>query len=416
MPMALTATLHAGGLPFRDHFEPSAVSARPTDIRGDCMAFRDIVRISHFVLLVGLGACESFSLTPPQPAQIRSEAGAVVNDREIVALTDNQTIADALVRRSSALGYKLVRRDDLGSLDLVQVVLDIPEGRNGPAAIQELESLVSGVTAGVNHAYRPQQDGSEPRRFAAAQVNWPATTCDARQPIGVIDTPIDPAHTVFSGVTIRERRFADGAAAAHGFGVAVPFTASNMLERPNLFWAAAVDTSPGIEQAAGVDVIVRALGWLHEENIRLVNISLAGPYNKILDRAVQRAADRGMLIIAAAGNDGPSASPRYPAALPDVIAVTAVDAAASPYAKAVQGSHIDVAAPGVDIFVPYQERYVSGTSLAAPYVTAYFAALGQTPPSVKEAKTLLARHARDLGPKGHDQIYGWGLLNARHAC
>ena len=150
--------------------------------------------------------------------------------------------------------------------------------------------------------------------------------------------------------------------------------------------------------------------------MRLVNVSLAGPYNKILDRGLAAAAERGMVVVAAAGNDGDAAPPRYPAAFDYAIAVTAVDAALEPYDRAPRGEHIDVAAPGVDVFVP-AGGYMTGTSVAAPFVTAAIAAdpeaVGLGPLDVR--RHLLAA-ARDLGPAGRDATFGAGLATAPPGC
>ena len=123
-------------------------------------------------------------------------------------------------------------------------------------------------------------------------------------------------------------------------------------------------------QYSGVEPILKALNWMARSDVRVVNISLAGPYNRTLDRGIQRAVDKGMIIVAAVGNDGAQALPLYPAALKDVIAATAVDSDAHIYNLAVQGRHVDIAAPGVEVFVGDEKtgRYVSGTSIAAPFV------------------------------------------------
>jgi subtilisin family serine protease len=176
----------------------------------------------------------------------------------------------------------------------------------------------------------------------------------------------------------------------------------------------------GAPAAAGVDDIVRAVEWLHASGIRLVNVSLAGPYNKILDRGLRAAADRGMVIVAAAGNDGFSAPPRYPAAFDFAIAVTAVDAGLDAYERAPRGDYIDFAAPGVDVFVPVGGggRYMSGTSIAAPFVTAVVAVgageggLG----SAESVRADLARRSIDLGAAGPDDTFGAGLATAPASC
>jgi hypothetical protein len=96
-----------------------------------------------------------------------------------------------------------------------------------------------------------------------------------------------------------------------------------------------------------------------------------------------------------------------------VIAVTAIDVERRIYDGAVQGEQIDFAAPGVDVFVPAGTggRYITGTSIAAPFVAARIAA----DPNIASARTsadairALARSAQDLGAAGRDAVYGYGL-------
>jgi subtilisin family serine protease len=158
---------------------------------------------------------------------------------------------------------------------------------------------------------------------------------------------------------------------------------------------------------------VRAIDWMHASGARLVNISLAGPYNKILDRALQSAVGKGMVIVAAAGNSGANSPPRYPAAFDSVIAVTAIDVEGKVYDNAVRGAQIDFAAPGVDVFVATGEsgKYVSGTSIAAPFVTARIAAdqAAMASKGSREVVEALAKSAVDLGSPGRDAVYGYGV-------
>ncbi len=123
-----------------------------------------------------------------------------------------------------------------------------------------------------------------------------------------------------------------------------------------------------------------------------------------------------MSIVASAGNDGPRAAPAFPAAYPESIAVTAVDTRRRLYTRASRGAHITLAAPGVGVFAPTEGQggYHTGTSFAAPFVTASVAMLRAS--GTTDIPRALQRSAIDLGPKGRDPLYGWGLLKAPEQC
>ena len=116
--------------------------------------------------------------------------------------------------------------------------------------------------------------------------------------------------------------------------------------------------------------IVAALDRLVARGVTVANLSFTGPANALVERGRRRCNKRGMLIVAAAGNDGPSSPPRYPAAYDWAVAVTAVDRRDNVYARAVRGPHIDFAAPGVRVQLPDRAMRPgplrSGTSYAAP--------------------------------------------------
>ena len=171
--------------------------------------------------------------------------------------------------------------------------------------------------------------------------------------------------------------------------------------------------------AAGVVSILRAVDWLSAEGVEIINVSLAGPRNKLLDRGLGHAADNTMVLVAAAGNEGPTAPPQYPAAFPFVLAVTAIDYTLEVYDRAVQGAQIDVAAPGVDILLEEEGalRVLSGTSAAAPFVTAAIAAdPGLTALEVTAVRERLAGQAQDLGAAGRDPVFGAGLITSPEPC
>jgi subtilisin family serine protease len=107
--------------------------------------------------------------------------------------------------------------------------------------------------------------------------------------------------------------------------------------------------------------------------------------------------------------------------MPGVVGVTAVDSDGNPYRKAPKGTEVDFAAPGVRIWAPStgnaDGRYFSGTSFAAPYVTAMAAlALQDGVAGTDALEQRLAENARDLGEAGKDPVFGWGLVRAASPC
>jgi subtilisin family serine protease len=126
-----------------------------------------------------------------------------------------------------------------------------------------------------------------------------------------------------------------------------------------------------------------------------------------------------MVLVAAAGNNGPGAPYGYPAAFPGVIAVTATDAQDGLMQQANRGPYVYIAAPGVDMIAPIGDGsdLVTGTSFAAAIASGAVANLLHDNPqlSADQIEKVLADTATDLGPEGRDDDFGFGLLNAKAA-
>src|SRR5882672_5364448 len=166
--------------------------------------------------------------------------------------------------------------------------------------------------------------------------------------------------------------------------------------------------------------ILAGLDWAVRKGARVVNMSFAGPYDPMLALAMKNAHAKGVVLIAASGNLGPKSPPLYPAADPNVIAVTAVDENDRLFAQAVRGPHVAVAAPGVDVMVPAPEetyQLTTGTSVAAAHVSGVAALLIERHPNVDAATILevLTSTAQKLNPKGRDDQFGWGLIDPASA-
>jgi subtilisin family serine protease len=174
--------------------------------------------------------------------------------------------------------------------------------------------------------------------------------------------------------------------------------------------------------------MLRALQWLKRSGVAVVNLSFAGPEDELVHHAVQELTKAGIVVVAAAGNDGPSAPPSYPAAYKEVIAVTAVDRNLEPYRYANRGGHIDVAAPGVEVWTAMpgrREGPQTGTSFAVPYVTAVVAVAlpGPRLPADDDALATKQRaldqirpDIKNLGADGRDPTFGAGLVQAPASC
>jgi len=149
-------------------------------------------------------------------------------------------------------------------------------------------------------------------------------------------------------------------------------------------------------------------------------MSFAGPSDPALGRILAAARQKGVVLVAAAGNAGPKSSPLWPAADPNVIAVTATDYDDRLFAMANRGSHVAIAAPGVDILVAAPGdgyKMESGTSFAAAFVSGVAALVLERKPQAgpDAVKKVLLSTARDLGPKGRDDQFGAGLMDAYQA-
>jgi subtilisin family serine protease len=174
------------------------------------------------------------------------------------------------------------------------------------------------------------------------------------------------------------------------------------------------DGSPVSDTAS----VLKALDLMLAFKVHIVNMSLSGPRDEMVEATISKLVREGIVFVAAAGNGGPTAPPAFPAAYPPVIAVTAVNKHLNSYPYANRGKYIDVAAPGVRIWTAVSKEkheYVSGTSFAAPYVTAIVATLvGQ---GLTTKNDILGRlETKDLGPPGDDPIYGRGLVMAPRSC
>jgi hypothetical protein len=176
----------------------------------------------------------------------------------------------------------------------------------------------------------------------------------------------------------------------------------------------------GASAEATTFAILKGIDYAVAQNARVINMSFAGPADPGLARHLAAASKKGAVLIAAAGNFGPKSPAQYPAADPNVIAVSATDAKDHMFRASNIGPHIAVTAPGVDLLLPAPNndyQLSTGTSFSAAYVSGVAALMLQRAPALtpEDVRKTIETTAKDLGPRGKDRQYGAGLVDAYRA-
>jgi subtilisin family serine protease len=243
--------------------------------------------------------------------------------------------------------------------------------------------------------------------------------------VAVIDSEVDQKHTELKGAVSEELDTLSVKEPPHSHGTAM---AGAIGSRDRL-----VGVAPGARiiavrafgeannNAEGTTAsIIKGLEWAVSQNAKVINMSFAGPRDPALERAIKAVYDKGVVMVGAAGNAGPKSPPLFPGADPHVIAVTATDVKDKFFRGANQGPQLSVAAPGVEILSPAPgESYQmsTGTSIATAHVSGVVALMLERDPKLTpgDIRKILEETALDLGNKGKDAQYGWGLVSPQRA-
>lgn len=334
---------------------------------------------------------------------------------EIVALD----LSAEARRRALADGYTVVREERLADLEMTVVVLAPPRGRSLRQGVERLKRIDPDGSYDYNHVHAPagEMDGAVMIAPTAGPVTLPQAT---GRRIGLVDTGVDAGHPSLAGVRVVQRGFAGNATPGrHGSAVA-----SLLAGQAGGFTGAAPGATLyaadvyGSGQAGGsAEGLARALSWMAENNVPVINVSLVGPRNVVVEAAVRRLTARGHIVVAAVGNDGPAAPPLYPASYPGVVGVTGVNARDRVLPEAGRGSQVDFAAPGADMAAAAMGggyTGVRGASFASPLVAGLLSARLSQPNAGRAQAAIngLATEARDLGARGADPVYGQGLVGS----
>jgi len=333
----------------------------------------------------------------------RDTAGELVVRAEVVAID----ITDDALALAQKARFVVLRTKELADLDVKITVLQTPEGMSATRGLKRLRKLDPEGTYDYNHVYL--DSGTQAAAAPAAKKAEPIHGGTGR--VGLIDGGVDDQHEVFAGIRIHHHG-CEGQVVPSPHGTAV---AHLLVSRNSIGEIYAADVYCGETFGGAIDRVSEAFGWMAREHVAVINVSLVGPRNKLMERVVKSLVSRGHLIIAAVGNDGPAAPPLFPASYDGVIGVTAVDAKHRVLIEACRGKQVDFAAKGADIsaaaVAPDNYVEVRGTSFAAPIIALMFSDLEVPDPARAQAELAKWKGiANDLGKPGRDDIYGEGEL------
>ncbi|QIL90874.1 S8 family serine peptidase [Microbulbifer sp. SH-1] len=349
--------------------------------------------------------------------EVEVEPGLWAVERQWLAMLDAGELSQVRTLEQT-LDIEILEQTDFAELGLSLLRFRVPETVDSRAALSRYlpASLVERLDR--NHIFRPQASDES---AGGGEMPAPASAiCEASFAIGMVDTAIQLDHPAFRDRRIEQKSFLDPelpSPDAHGTAVAgvligaLP-TRTSRLPHATLYNASVFYPRDQFAQGATMMQLVAALDWLLAKDVSVINMSLSGPHNRVLQAALIQVMDKGKVVVAAAGNGGPAAPPLYPAAYPGVISATAVDDRKNIYRWANRGDYLDFAAHGVRVMTARSGGGFgreSGTSIAAPVVSAFAACERAAHPGAVILEKLAAR-ASDLGEPGRDPVFGFGLL------
>ena len=303
----------------------------------------------------------------------------------------------ASLQLAARAGFVIASQDFEPALGMRVVTLAVPARMNLREAIRRVRTAAPQLQVDYDHVFEPAGGSLVPLAATLASVAGAGNG----HVVGMIDGGV-ASHPSLAGASIEQNGFA-GSPKPTGHGTAV---ASLLVGSQGPFRGAAkgarlyvADVYGGSRAAGSASAIVSALGWLASHRAQVINISLVGPQNAVVARAIAAVQRRGIRIVAAVGNDGPAAPPQYPASYAGVIAVTAVDARGRALPEAGKATHLDFAAPGADMAAALPGQgytRVRGTSFAAPLATARLLATGSPERLATEARHGSGRVGRGI--------------------
>jgi len=319
----------------------------------------------------------------------------------MVASADMESAIE-LAAYLSQYNITIKRRKLYSNLGIVISILRIPEGESVPDTINSIRQEIPDLWADENQRYTLL--ASSGKRYGQEQIGWTSKhkSCVQNVKLGLIDTGVANHPALASQQIINKSFLAAGVQSApfdHGTAIAGILVGKEtsdefhgLLPNAELYSAAIFRLRDKKKVDTTAELVITALDWLVGEGVEVINLSFGGPRNLILELVLNSLVENGHTIVSAAGSSGKNGPPLYPAAQPGV------------------------SAPGVDVWVASPNgtgKYSSGSSFAAPFVTALAVLISENSQSIYDD---LKKSVSDLGSPGKDSEYGWGLVGASSAC
>ncbi|MCB1503538.1 MAG: S8 family serine peptidase [Hyphomicrobiaceae bacterium] len=385
----------------------------------------------------------------PQPAPAAAADDAEYEPGEVLVQIEGATpqqIANRLIRSYSLI---TLSRTQLTAIGVSLYRFGIPANTSVETVVAQLSREPGVASSQPNWRYKLNTDvsGAAPRPAIPPQnATMPQYAPDiigAREAhkltqgagvlVAVIDTGIDETHPELAGsVTAHYNAFPAQKIEPDTHGTAIAGIIAAHADLAGIAPQArilAVQAFTSRTSAGGGDGtaqrIAAGLNWAIMKGARVINMSFAriskNGSDAVIDRMLDKADSYGIVLVAAAGNGGPDAHPAYPASLPAVIAVTAIDEGRALYQHANVGDYIDISAPGVGIMAPTAGGAYdleTGTSFAAAHISGVAALMLSGELGKRPGTRLIERlkqTAVDLGPPGPDAQFGAGIVDALKA-
>jgi subtilisin family serine protease len=295
------------------------------------------------------------------------------------------------------------------------------------ASINKREKIVEAAT---NNIYKPASTTFK-NAYSMYETGVRAvhkTTKGKGITVCMVDTPVDIYHPSLSNALIEtldlfEIDINNTSSMLHGTSVAGVLVSQNpfigIAPKAKLYAVGAfrAEKSHHTSLKGSSSDVAKAIDACIQHKTDVINLSFTGGRDSLVEKMVKKAIEKGIVVVAAAGNGGHWGSTIYPALIPGVLTATAIDENQKLFDMADKGNFIDYSAPGVNILTIApggKYKLATGTSISSAHVSGIVALL-LSQKGNKNINKILTQTATDLGKPGRDPEYGDGLISASRA-